>query len=230
MNTRRSATRRSSSRSPRTSQRRSPPSTIAATIARSRWVRNAAVSASTSAGVRIRGSRPGPSRQRHPVAGTQPLAAGRQPTRHRVRGDVAAGLQVGEEPRDHRQPPRHRAGRHPAVLARGGWHRLQPADASVRPVRCAVMNPSTSAGSPRPAACRRRRRTPADPTPPPAPCSVGTDPPGTPDSHRPTASRAGPPAHQARRSSRTDQTRIGQGHPETSSYIDRQPQRLVEMS
>ena len=34
-------------RRPRTSQRRSPPSTIASTIARSRWVRNAASSAST---------------------------------------------------------------------------------------------------------------------------------------------------------------------------------------
>jgi hypothetical protein len=53
INTRRSAGRRSSSRSPRTSQRR----TIAATMARSRCVRSAVVSASTSAGDRIRGSR-----------------------------------------------------------------------------------------------------------------------------------------------------------------------------
>jgi len=42
--------------SPRTSQRRSPPSTIAATIARSRCVRSAAVSASTSPGSRITSS------------------------------------------------------------------------------------------------------------------------------------------------------------------------------
>jgi len=31
-----------------------------------------------------------------------------------VRGDVAAGLQIGEEPRDDRQPARHHARRHPS--------------------------------------------------------------------------------------------------------------------
>src|SRR5665647_2316178 len=55
MNTRRSATCRSPNRRPRTSQRRRPPRTIAATIAWSRWVRSDAVSASTSSGVRMRG-------------------------------------------------------------------------------------------------------------------------------------------------------------------------------
>jgi hypothetical protein len=55
MNTRRSAIRRSLRRSPITSQRRRPPSTIAATIARSRWLRRALVSASTSDGARILG-------------------------------------------------------------------------------------------------------------------------------------------------------------------------------
>ncbi len=55
MNTRRPAASRSPMRSPRTSQRRSPLSTIAATIARSQCVRSAAISASTSAGARIRG-------------------------------------------------------------------------------------------------------------------------------------------------------------------------------
>ena len=56
MNTRRSAACRSPSRRPRTSHRRSPPSTIAATIAWSRCVRSTAVSASTSAGDKIRGN------------------------------------------------------------------------------------------------------------------------------------------------------------------------------
>ena len=91
MNTRRSATCRSSSRSPRTSQRRSPPSTIAATIARSRWVRSAPVSASTSAGVRIRGSVRGRAHQRHalprPVTAPAGSAARAAPgSRPRPRG------------------------------------------------------------------------------------------------------------------------------------------------
>ena len=46
---------------------------------------------------------PGPPGQRHPLTRPLPLPPGRQTPRHRVRGDVAAGLQVREEPRDDRQ-------------------------------------------------------------------------------------------------------------------------------
>ena len=45
-----------SNRSPRTSQRRSPPNSIAATIAWSRCVRNAAASRSTSTGDKVVGN------------------------------------------------------------------------------------------------------------------------------------------------------------------------------
>src|SRR5665647_1356253 len=46
----------SESRNPSTSQRRSPPSTMVKTMARSRWVRRAPTKASTSAGERIVGN------------------------------------------------------------------------------------------------------------------------------------------------------------------------------
>ena len=112
---RRSAARRSSSRSPRTSQQRSPPSTIAATMARSRRVRCVAISASTSAGDKIRGKvrvtrtsgTPWPGRDRSCRVGSP---------RHRIGGHVPAGPQEREEPRHDRQPPPHRRGRHPARL------------------------------------------------------------------------------------------------------------------
>ena len=62
--------------SPRTSQRRSPPSTIATTMARSRCVRSAAISASTSAGARIRGNcRTAAPAGRLSPAGTAPLGS-----------------------------------------------------------------------------------------------------------------------------------------------------------
>ena len=69
MNSRRCAARTSSSRSPRTSHRRHPPSTIAATIARSRCERSAAVRASTSAGAGIRGNVRGARTSGTPCAG-----------------------------------------------------------------------------------------------------------------------------------------------------------------
>ena len=56
MNTRRAATCRSPRRSPSTSQRRSPPSSMASTIARSRCVRSDPVKTSTSVGSTTRGS------------------------------------------------------------------------------------------------------------------------------------------------------------------------------
>ncbi len=60
MNSRRSPTRMSSTCRPRASHRRSPPSSIAATIARSQCVRSAAVNAFTSEGDSTRGNTRGP--------------------------------------------------------------------------------------------------------------------------------------------------------------------------
>jgi hypothetical protein len=144
MNTRRSATRRSSSRSPSTSQRRSPPSTIAATIARSRCVRSAAISASTSAGARIRGSRlaartsgtPCPGRDRSRRVGsprgtgfavTSPRACKNEKNPDTI--DNRRRTVAADTPPDSPAAPTACNARLP-----------------LRPARCAVMNPSTSAG------------------------------------------------------------------------------------
>jgi len=63
-----------------------------------------------------------PARQRHPLPGPGPLPRGRQPPRHRVRADVAADLEIAEEPRDERQPPRDRTGRNPGGLILSHLH------------------------------------------------------------------------------------------------------------
>ena len=145
MNTRRSATRRSSSRSPRTSQRRSPPSTIAATIARSRCVRSAAISASTSAGARIRGSRrtartsgtPWPGRDRSRRVG-RPRGTGFAVTSPRACKNAKNPDTIDSRRRTVAAdtPPGRRA------VFTGCSTPRPPA----WPVRCAVMNASTSAG------------------------------------------------------------------------------------
>jgi Domain of unknown function (DUF222) len=132
-------------RNPRTSQRRSPPSTIAAAIARSRCVSGPAISASTSAGARIRGSRrpartsgtPWPGRDRSRRVGS-PRGTGFAATSPRAcknaknpdtidsrRRTVAADTPPGS--------PR---------VATGCSAPCSPP----RPVRWAVMNASTSAG------------------------------------------------------------------------------------
>ena len=87
-------------RSPSTSQRRSPPSSIANTIARSRCVRSAPSSASTSTGDNTFGSVRGVRINGTPRA---PEASGRrvaQPARHRVTPhlDIVARQQIREKP------------------------------------------------------------------------------------------------------------------------------------
>jgi len=125
MNTRRSATCRSSRRSPRTSQRRSPPSTIAVTMARSRCVRKVAVSIDLGRGQDPRQSASN-THQRDTLTGTRPLPPGRQPPRHRVGCHVNASLQEREETRHDRQASPHRGARHPGRPLTG-IHRLQHA-------------------------------------------------------------------------------------------------------
>ena len=227
MKTRRSATCRSSRRRPSTSQRRSPPSTIAATIARSRWVRSAAVSWSTSVGLRILGQLAGPPRQRHSLAGSGTLSTGGQAARHRVRADVAPDLQVGEEAADGRQPPGHGAGRHPARLLLGVdrlHHRCLSASAALGgdepehvggPDHCRWL---TNDGEEHLQVVGRGEH------------GVGSTT-ALEELQILIQQRHAQPHHRLTgRPSRTDQTRIGQGHLGASSSVDRQPQRLVEMS
>ena len=119
MNTRHSPSRRSSRRSPSTSQRRSPPSSIACTIARSRSVRSAAINASTSAGSRIRGRRRTPR-----TSGTDPAVAAmtalarRQAPRHRIRRHLAPGDQIAIETRHRSQSALDRRRRQPRAAIR----------------------------------------------------------------------------------------------------------------
>ena len=73
----------SSRRRPSTSQRRSPPSTIASTMARSPWVCGARISASTSSDASTRSRVRGGSDQRHTALAPLPAgAAGREAARH----------------------------------------------------------------------------------------------------------------------------------------------------
>ncbi len=109
---------------PRTSQRRSPPNTMANTIARSRWVRSAAmqrVDLGWGEDLRERARHP---HQRHLLAASAP-PAGREPPRHRVRAHrrVTTSDQVRVEARDRRQAPGDRAGRQPRLAVADPHHR-----------------------------------------------------------------------------------------------------------
>ena len=98
-------------------------------MARSRCVRSAAVSASTSAGSRICGSVRGHPDQRDTLAGPLPLPPGRQAPRHRVHAHIPAGQQEPVKPGHARQPPPQRPGRHPASLRPGHLQAAVPAGA-----------------------------------------------------------------------------------------------------
>lgn len=159
-------------------------------MARTRRVRNAAVKALTSDGARDRRQRP-PRRadQRHPApvrcvrGGSAAYAAAGSP-------HVAAGSQENRTSHG-RQPLPDRPQRHP----RGPFgHRCGPRRRKMRQAHpLAVMNPSTSAGSTHPPACRSRRRTPSERSVPPAASSAETGPPGTPG-RRPATDRPTPHA------------------------------------
>ena len=145
MNTRHSPRRRSSRRRPSTSQRRSPPSTIACTIARSRSVRSAAISAATSPGSKMRGSR------RTPRTNGRPATVTATPTRrqaHAAPGSSPHRRRRGrpDSRRTPTPPPADAASSPPTTPTR---HR-RSAPRSPRPTRarcCAVMNPNTSCGA-----------------------------------------------------------------------------------
>jgi hypothetical protein len=85
------------------------------------------------------GQRPLPSHQPDPLPLTQLLAAGRQPARHRVRRDITASQQLGEQFRHRRQSAGHRARRQSPASSTARTRRPSP------PARCALMNASTSA-------------------------------------------------------------------------------------
>ncbi|HEY6315539.1 MAG TPA: hypothetical protein VIY52_32690 [Streptosporangiaceae bacterium] len=132
-------------RSPSTSQRRSPPSTIAATIARSRCVNSAPVSASTSAGARIRGSRrtartsgtPCPGRDRSRQVGS-PRGTGLAATSPRA-------CKNAKNPDTIESRRRTVAADTPPGSSRA-FSGCSTPRSPAWPVRCAVMNASTSAG------------------------------------------------------------------------------------
>ena len=148
------------SRSPSTSQRRRPPSSIASTIARSRHRRSAASSASTSDGVstlgNVRGAR---------ISGTdRPLdrAAGGSPTRAAPDSPSTSSQhhQPAEQPRHTRQPALDRARRQPR-LAVGKPH--HPAITTRPPLRGDERQHVRDRHLDR-RPYRPPRRTPADPT------------------------------------------------------------------
>ena len=118
----------SCSRRPSTSQRRKPASSIASTTARSRCVRSAHTSCSTSPGERILGSVPGPAHQPHPTPATLPGPPTRQPARHRIaiNASIAANHQILEQARNARQPPSDRPRRQPALPVLDPHHVLVP--------------------------------------------------------------------------------------------------------
>ena len=128
MNTRHSPKRRSSSRSPSTSQRRSPPSTIASTIARSRRVRSAPSSASTSPGSRITRQAPHAAHQRHTALPAAAAPPRRQPSRHRVHRhpDITPSDQVAVQARHRSEPPLDRRRRQPRPPIGDPHHVLRP--------------------------------------------------------------------------------------------------------
>ena len=115
MSTRHSPRRRSESRNPSTSQRRSPPSTMAWVMARSRSVRSAPMSDSTSSASRIRGSRRTPRTSGRPRPPRERLWRVAMPrgTGLAVDVDVVAGDQVAIEARDRSQPALDRRRREP---------------------------------------------------------------------------------------------------------------------
>jgi hypothetical protein len=136
---RRSATWISTRRSPRTSQRRSPPNGIAATIARSRCVRSAATSRSPSAGDKIVTN----------VRGTRTSGANRDlrvPPSRRVDRPRGTGFRL--TPRRHAQLRRHRTD---TDDSRRAIMRADRPDSrslnrtTVRSPRCCTRNPNTSA-------------------------------------------------------------------------------------
>ena len=142
MNTRLSPGRRSSRRNPTTSQRRSPPSSIASTMARSRRVRSAAINASTSSGLitrgRVRGAR---------ISGTPRTARwpGRRSARPRGTGlrshpGVAPNDQVLIEPRDRGQPTLDGARRQPRLPV------LDPHDRRATPGRALALDEGQHVG------------------------------------------------------------------------------------
>jgi hypothetical protein len=196
MNTRRAGTCRSVSRSPRTSQRRNPPSSIASAIARSRCVRNAASSASTCPGSRIRGSV-----RAVRTSGTPwplPLPPGRQPTRHRVGGDVATDVQEREQPRHARQPPPHGPRRHPGTVT-DGLHTTSRTAGVLGGDECQHVG-----DHPPRWLAHHGEKPPSGRTRPPRPCSVGNAPPRTPDTRPATPHRTARQDRQPRSGTDTD--------------------------
>ena len=182
MCTRRSPTLTSPSRRPSTSQRRNPPNSIANTIARSRRVRNAPSSRSTSPGESTRGNVRGVRTSRTPP---RPRRPARRPANPRGTGLRATPA----------SPRASRYSNRPATLdsRRAIVRAANPGSpSSIRTTRspgaARAAPPGTRTRRPRPpppAPWRPPRRTPSGHRQPPATCSPRPARRRTPDSHPP---------------------------------------------